>query len=280
MSEVHWHKKDKSTFSSKVYLEDIDQFNDFIQNYQSYLINWKGLSHPSLLELRRFELVPSQSEKIITCHISVQQVYIEHYCFEASFLTSKHLIEKLFILYQTIDLAKYLNDKRINIQFWDIRNLLHHTSNNCKWLPLPPGLWVEKNNYTFPAALAYFAFSLFEIPIPNTTHEWSELERKLFFPHEWTLFFQECLNNSQFFDNSHDQLQKIAKFILFQSWIYTNSVNLCMRDKALTHDEDTLLQRLRALLKINDNQSDILDIFSLTPKDKWDDFFSLILKYF
>jgi len=53
-----------------------------------------------------------------------------------------------------------------------------------------------------------------------------------------------------------------------------------MRDKALTHDEDTLLQRLRALLKINDNQSDILDIFSLTPKDKWDDFFSLILKYF
>jgi len=283
MSDLFWHKKDNDSFFSKICVKETNKFNSFSENYSLYLEKWHSLSHPSMINLDNYKVLFSQDENQITCLINLKNInsFLHHYNLSTPTPVPKmHLIEKLFILYQTIDLAIYLNENAIDSQFWDLKNMLHHSSIICKWFPLPPGVWLENNNSTFSATLVHFAFDLFDILLPKTSHEWDELERQQFFPHEWSLFFQECLKDNNYFENHPDEIKKIAKFIFFQSWIYTNSVRFCMRDKELKNAEYILLERLRNLLKIEDNQSNILDIFSLTPKDSWDDYFLLITNYF
>ncbi|ETR65310.1 MAG: hypothetical protein OMM_14456, partial [Candidatus Magnetoglobus multicellularis str. Araruama] len=225
-----WNQLNDNCFASKAIINNQNQAELFLGKYSQYIDTWRSINHPALLHLEDFTIKTAQQEKNIVCSANIQFISLDHYQ-NYKKIKNMYLVEKLFVFFQTIDLAKELKRLNIDNQLWNFSCLYLHSSNNCKWLPVSPGAWNESNLKTFTNSIVSFALALFDIPFPKGIHEWNELERQLFFPKEWSLLFQDALQSDGYFVNHIDTVIHIIRFVLFQSWIYTNSVKFSMRDR-------------------------------------------------
>lgn len=163
-----WEPEKTGKFIAAMPLKNVPDIEELQSGYHTYLTKWQSLVHPTAFQINNFQIHVKQD--VLKAGIILENTDnfkpVEH------ILSSLVPLEKIFVLNQTADLVYLIHSFH---REWHIENLYIHPAGCCKWMPMPPDVWLKQTENPLKN-LMLFAFMLSGIKIPCSEADWRELE--------------------------------------------------------------------------------------------------------